>query len=141
MTAQPGPGLFIGRHVLGLVAFAVIGLIVAFLWLWFTTRVLGVGRTGFGNATAIIMMPLWGIGMGLLVWLPWWLLHRRKWGNMSAGRALISGALAGLLVSLLLTGPRGFTTQGGAVLMAYAVILIGMLGAFAHNALLRRASN
>jgi len=128
----------IGRHILGLLLFPVIGLAVAAAWLSFTTQVLGVGKTGFGNAAAIVVMPVWAIGMGLLVWLPWWLFHRKKWGAMGAGRAILFGVLGGLLVSMILMGPSGFTTRGGAAVMGYAVIVILTVGGLVHNAILNR---
>jgi len=126
-------------HLLGLLLFPLIGLLVGFIWLWFTTRVLGVGRTGFGNAAAIIVMPIWGLGLGLLVWLPWWFLHNRKWGAMSTGRALLSGAIGSVVISFIMMGPNGFTTRGGAVLMAYALIAIFMIGGWLHNSIVERA--
>ena len=138
---RPGKARTIIRHVLGLLAFPAAGLAVALVWLWFTTQILGVGRTGFGNAAAIIVMPLWATGVGLVVWLPFWLVHSRKWGAISASRALLSGAVIGALVSLVFTGPRGFTAQGGATLMAYAVIVFCMLGAAAHNAIAHRRAS
>ncbi len=129
-----------GYHTLGLLAFPIIGLIVALMWLWFTTGILGVGRTGFGNTAAILTMPIWAISMGLLMWLPLWLIHRWKWGAMNSARALIIGAFLGSLASLFLTGPSGFTTQGGSVLMAYAVIAICMMGGWSHNAIVQRSN-
>ncbi len=128
----------VGYHALGMLAFPIIGLIIAFIWLWFTAGILGVGRTGFGNAAAILVMPIWAISMGLLIWLPLWLFHKWKWGVMNSARALIIGAFLGGIVSMFLTGPSGFTTQGGSVLMAYAVIAICMMGGWSHNAIVQR---
>lgn len=138
MTENGTAKSMIGRHILGLLLFPVIGLAVAAAWLSFTAKVLGIGTTGFGNAAAIVVMPVWAIGMGLLVWLPWWLFHNKKWGAMGAGRAILSGVVGGLLVSMILMGPSGFTTRGGAAVMGYAVVVIMAVGGLIHNAILNR---
>ena len=129
-----------GRHILGLLAFPVVGIAIGIIWLWFTLQVLGVGKTGFGNVAALVVMPVWAIGFGVLIWLPWWLIHDRKFGVMSTGRALLSGASGGFILSYVLMGPGGFTTKGGAVVLAYAVIAICSIGGWAHNAVLRRGA-
>lgn len=128
------------RHALGVLLFPVIGFVVGISWLVVTAKFLGVGTTGFGNAAIILVMPVWALLMGALLWLPWWLIHRRFLGRMSGVRALLSGAAIGVLVTMVMTGPAGFTMRGGAELLGYAIMAVMAAGGMAHNAILNRPS-
>lgn len=126
----------IGRHALALLAFPVIGLVVAILWLIVTTKVFGIGTTGFGNAAIIFVLPVLGGAIGAFAWLPLWFLHERKFGPVGAGRAVLFGLVLAGLISLVFVGPSGFSTRGGAALFGYAILATTALAALAHVAIL-----
>lgn len=132
------PGPSIGRHVLALLIFPVVGFVVAIVWLIITTKVFGIGTTGFGNAAVIFVLPVLGAAIGIFLWLPLWFVHDRKLGRPGVMRAFLFGlALAGV-VSLVFMGPSGFTTRGGAALLGYALLAMCAIAAAGHAAILRR---
>jgi hypothetical protein len=109
------------NHFIGVIAFPLAGFAVAILYLLIVGTVLGrgSGMDGMALAASIITFPFLAGACGLLVWVPLWLLYDRRLGRMSAGRALLLGALLGLLVSMLIAGPGGFLLRGGSPLFNY----------------------
>jgi hypothetical protein len=59
---------------------------------------------------------------------------------MSVSRAALLGLIVGLLVSIVVAGPSGFTMRGGSVLFNYFLMLLTTLGALVHNWALSRDS-
>jgi hypothetical protein len=127
-------------HTVGLVAFVMIGIAVAILYMWIVGRVLGRGGDGFGLVGAIVTFPMLAFTTGLFCWVPLWLLHNDKFGPMSVSRAALLGLIVGLLVSIVVAGPSGFTMRGGSVLFNYFLMLLTTLGALVHNWALSRDS-
>jgi hypothetical protein len=127
-------------HTVGLVAFVMIGIAVAILYMWIVGGVLDRGGDGFGLVGAIVTFPLLALTTGLFCWVPLWLLHNHKFGPMSVSRAALLGLIVGLLVSIVVAGPSGFTMRGGSVLFNYFLMLLTTLGALVHNWALSRDS-
>lgn len=126
-------------HLLGLVLWLAIAIGVTIAYILIVTRVFGVTGGPFGLAAALISFPLMIMFFAGGGWLPVWLFHRHKWGKMSHGRVLLLSLAGGLILSLLIAGPRGFTLAGGSELVNYALTAGVVLGAFAHNAVAERA--
>lgn len=140
MPSRSHPGTGARRHGLGLLVFLLLGVVTAMAYLVVVANWLGAGGDGFGLAAAIIAMPVWSLGFGVFLWLPLWLIHDRLWGAMSGARALLISFAGGLLLVLFFVGPGGFTLRGGAILMNYFVMPMLVLGAWSHNAIMRRGS-
>jgi hypothetical protein len=125
-------------HLLGYVLWFGIAIGVSIAYVLIVTRVFGVTGGPFGLAAALFSFPLMIILFAVVIWLPFWLFHRFKWGKMSHGRAFLFGLLGGLLLSIFIAGPRGFTLAGGSELVNYALTAGVMLGAVVHNAVAER---
>ena len=126
-------------HLLGYVLWLVIAIGVSIAYVLIVSRVFGVTGGPFGLAAALFSFPLMIMLFAVVVWLPAWLFHRSKWGKMSHGRVLLLSLGGGLILSLIIAGPRGFTLAGGSELVNYALTAGVVLGAFAHNAVAERA--
>jgi hypothetical protein len=126
------------KHFVGIVAFVLIGVGAAILYLLIVGKLLGRGGDGFGLTAALFMFPILACTTGVLCWLPLWLLHNHRWGPMPALRALLLGAFIGALVSMVIAGPGGFLLRGGAPLFNYFLILILALGGLVHNRVMAR---
>lgn len=126
------------KHVGGLLLFPVIGLGVSIVWLIIVTQILGLGKEGFGFAGVLIAIPIYAFGFGLLVWLPVWLIHDRKFGVMSPLRSILIGLIAGFILAILLAGLRSFGPAPGAQYFGWAILAVTSIGAWAHNKILNR---
>jgi ABC-type Fe3+-siderophore transport system permease subunit len=104
----------------------------------FVTKVLGVGTEGFGVGAVVIVLPVYSIVFGLLVWLPLWFLHNRFMGEMSARRALLIGLAIGFVVAILLSGLRSFGPSPGAEYFGWAILAVLGIGGWTHNKIIHR---
>jgi hypothetical protein len=129
----PAPGNKIVQHLVGVMAFVLIGVGVAMLYMLVVGKLLGRGGDGFGLAASIFTFPLLACTSAVFCWLPLWLLHYHRLGAMSPGRALLLGAVIGAVVAFVIAGPGGFLLQGGAPLFNYFLILMLAAGALVHN--------
>jgi hypothetical protein len=128
------------RHIVGVVAFVMIGVAMAFLYLLIVGKLLGRGGDGFGLTAAILMFPILAGSAVLFCWLPLWFLHHHRLGAMSPGRALLLGSAIGALIAIVIAGPSGFALRGGAPLFNYFLILIVASGALVHNWVVARGA-
>lgn len=126
-------------HLLGFLLWLGIAIGVSIAYIIIVTRVFGVTGGPFGLAAALVSFPLMIMFFAVVGWLPFWLFHRYKWGAMSHGRVLLFGLGGGLLLSMVVAGPRGFTLAGGSELVNYALTAGVALGAVAHNSVAERA--
>ena len=126
------------KHFVGIVAFVLIGVGVAILYMLIVGKLLGLGGDGFGLVGVIVMLPLLACTSAVFCWLPLWLLHNHRWGAMPAGRALLLGAAIGAIVAFVIAGPNGFLLQGGAPLFNYFFILMLAAGGLVHNWVMAR---
>lgn len=126
------------RHALGLLAFLVISVVGTIGYVILMLHGFNVGRTGFGLAGAIIIIPIWALALGVLAWLPVMLMHERRRGAMSQARAALFAGVIAFVFSIIVFGPPGFGLRGGAPFLGYAMVIIVILGALAHNAIARR---
>jgi hypothetical protein len=126
------------KHFVGIVAFVLIGVGVAMLYMLIVGKLLGRSGDGFGMAASIVLFPILACTTGVFCWLPLWLLHNHRWGAMPSWRALLLGAAIGAVVSIGIAGPGGFLLRGGAPLFNYFLILIVALGGLVHNRVMAR---
>ncbi len=124
------------RHLVGLVLFPVIGFGVAFLWLQFVNRVLGVSSAGFSASAAVVAFPIYAILFGLFIWLPIWILYNRKRGEMSSRTAIIIGLVTGIIMVIVVAGFRSFGPVPGAQYFGWAILAITTTGGWSHNKIL-----
>ncbi len=124
------------RHLVGLILFPAIGFAVAFLWLMFVTRVMGISQTGFGTGAAVVVFPIYASVYGLLIWLPIWFLYDRKRGQMSSRAAILIGLGTGLILVIVVAGFRSFGPAPGAEFFGWAILAITTIGGWSHNKIL-----
>ena len=122
--------------LLGLAGFLAIGVVAGFAYLIMMGTVLG--RRGIENVGAIVTLPMFALFAGVL-WIAVDGLVSRRSGPIAPARALLYGAALGLLLSLLIAGPRGFTLAGGSTLVSYFLIVVAAGGAGLHRLLAVRA--
>jgi hypothetical protein len=125
--------------VIGVVAFLTTGVVTGILYIIVVGKILDRGGDGFGLVGAIVMFPLF-ITFAGLGWLVLWHLHTWKLGLMPTGRVIVGSVLFGLLISLVIAGPRGFTMHGGSTLINYFLIGGTLVGALGHLAIFRLLS-
>ena len=130
---MPAKSNKIVQHLVGVVAFVLIGLGVALLYMLIVGKLLGRGGEGFGLTAAILTFPLLACTSAVFCWLPLWLLHNHRLGVMPPGRALLLGGLIGAVIAVVIAGPGGFLLSGGAPLFGYFLILMLAAGGFVHN--------
>ena len=126
------------KHFVGIVAFVMIGVGVAILYLLIVGKLLGRGGDGFGLTASAAAFPIFAGTSAVFCWLPLWLLHNHRWGVMPAARALLLGAAIGAALAIVIGGPTGFLLRGGAPLFNYFLILLLAAGGFVHNWVLAR---
>ncbi len=138
MNITPGekPSGTILRHLVGLILFPVVGFAVAVIWVFVLTKIFNIGRDGFGLGAGMVVFPVMGLIYGLLLWLPIWIIHNRRWGEMRSMRAILIGLVTGFFIALVLAGLRGFTLAGGSELFGWATIVLTSTGAWSHNKIL-----
>jgi hypothetical protein len=137
---MPSTSAKIVMHAVGLLAFVMIGVGVAILYLLIVGRMLGRGGDGFGLTASIFVFPILAFTSGLFCWLPLWLLHNYRVGAMPASRAGLLGLIVGVLISIVIAGPNGFALSGGAPMFSYFTMVITTLGGVVHNWALSRHS-
>ena len=135
---MPAPQSFLLAGLFGLLGFFLIGIVCGFANVFLMAQVFG--QRGLENVGAIAVMPVLALVLGAL-WLALdWFLTRRS-GPTSPGRAALYGGLLGLVLGLLMAGPRGFTPTGGSALFNYFTIAIGATGAWLHRLLARSTAS
>ncbi|GAB5521487.1 MAG: hypothetical protein RhofKO_37380 [Rhodothermales bacterium] len=113
-----------GRHLLGVGLSALVGLVVAIVYILLVPKEGLDGWSGIGLTLSVVLFPLVAMGFTAFLWTPlamWW--HRRR-GPMSSGIALALGLGVGLLIATLVGGPSGFTTRGSTPLINVALVLV-----------------
>jgi len=138
---MPSTSAKIINHFIGVVAFALVGFGVALFYLLIVGRMLGrgSGMDGLALVASIVTFPFLAAVSALLGWIPLWLLYNHRRGRMSAGRALLLGALLGAVICMIFVGPGGFVLRGGAPLFNYFLILILAVGGALHNWIVSRS--
>ncbi|MBL4757701.1 MAG: hypothetical protein JKY32_08710 [Rhizobiales bacterium] len=136
ITSGEKPSGTILRHLVGLILFLVIGFAVAAIWIFVLTKIFNIDRGGFGLGAGVVVFPVMASIYGLFLWLPVWIIHNRRWGEMSSMRAILIGLVTGFFIAMVMAGLRGFTLAGGSELFGWATIAVTTIGAWSHNKIL-----
>jgi len=124
-------------NLLGLVVFLFTGVLTGIAYLVIVGTLLDKGGDGFGLVGALFSFPIFAL-FGGGIWIVIRLLHDWKRGPMSLGLSMLLAGIFGLLMALVLAGPRGFTMHGGSTLFNYFIMVMVFIGALAHHFLVVR---
>lgn len=134
----PQPKL-IASTLVSACASAVLGLVVAILYLVILRKVTGVGRgmDGLALAASLVVFPI-AAAIFALVWTGVSLWRRGKGAPPSVSGALLAGGGIGLLAGLVFAGANGFQLKGGAPAFNYAMTVLGAVGAATFELVAKR---
>ena len=113
-----------GRHLLGVGLSALVGVVVAIVYILLVPKEGLDGWSGIGLMFSLFLFPLAAMGFTAFLWTPlamWW--HRNR-GPMSHGVALALGLGLGLLIATFFGGTSGFTTRGSTPLFNVVLALV-----------------
>lgn len=141
MSESGFQGNRIVRIILGIVAAGAAGLFVAAAYLMLMRQVMGTGRgmDGLALAASLLVFPVASALMTTVIWLPFTLWRHGRNRPVNAMTAIGVGALVGLAIGFVFSGPGGFKLTGGAPAFNYAFAALGCLGALAFHGVTRKA--
>ncbi len=123
-------------HVVALFCYPFIAFVAGFLYLFYLHQVLGIENEGFGAAAAVIAFPMYSIPLFAFWLVGWEMMRAVKKGPMGPVFTFGLAVAVALLFSMMVAGPNGFLTSGGANSFAYFFIGINLVGALIHYVLL-----
>lgn len=126
-------------HLIGISVFFLVGIVSGIAYVYIVGKVLDRGGDGFGVSAAIVTFPILAIILGAL-WSIILLIHEKAKGPMGAGRVILFSAILGLIASMVIAGPRGFTMHGGSVLFNWFLIDLVIGGALIQYLIFGRRS-
>jgi fructose-specific phosphotransferase system IIC component len=125
-------------HLFGALTAALIGLVVAVVYILLVPTEGMDGMTAMGLTASIIVFPIACVAFTIFIWAPISLLWTNWRGAMSNKVALALGLVIGLVVAMVGGGPRGFSARGGTPLISYVFMLLFCLTALANHWFVRR---
>jgi len=108
-------------HLIGFVFFFLAGVANGILYILVVGKLLDRGGDGFGLSAAIVTFPLLGLMLSV-AWTVIKITHEHFQGPMTLARVLLFSGALGLVASIVIAGPSGFTLSHGSGLFNYFLI-------------------